>query len=262
MIDAGDVHLRRVGLPCTVVCRLALFVAMFGVFSLAGASASFACSVEAEPVNDHCYSQVEWNMNQPKGEEVYGAEAELETYYGNVPLWKKGDFITNELWVSFENSASWVEGGAVIGNGSNESTPYYFVARQYNCNKCYYEFDYYPAGPAYNTWYTLYIDEPGGPDGEWCTTWAWDSKPDFCFAGFWKASDELTTGMEYGTTTSSGADNNGRSVGWDMWTNGTWHRSWQGAYSKAEPYYIKPMCINAPAPGYGYGSIAFAAPGC
>jgi hypothetical protein len=241
-----------------VMSRLVLFVMVLGMGVLMNVTEASACSANA---GEHCYSVVNWNMNEPEGEEVYGAQAELETFYGDVPRWEYGDFITNELWVAFANGNEWIEGGAVIGNRLNATTPNYFVAREYGADK-YLEFDYPGEGPGYYAWYGLYLDEPHGANGEWCATWGWETAPDYCFAGFWTASDELSTGMEFGTTTASGADNNGQSLGWALWTNWTWHEQWEGAYAKAEPSWNPPLCISAPSPGHNYGSVAFAVPGC
>ncbi len=253
------IHRYRTVTPGVARGRLPLLLATLALLLLTGVSPAFGCSAAER---HHCYSLTYYDMNQPKGEEVYGAYANIETFYGNVPRWADGDRINNELWVSFEGGNKWVEGGATIGNYLNATTPDYFVASEYGCNTCYWEFDYPGASPGYNSWYGLYIDEPNGANGEWCAQWAWDSKPDFCFSGLWTASDELETGMEFATKQRGGADNNGRSVGWEQWTNWTWHELWAGAYSHAEPYVEEPLCINVPAPGFNLGSVAFAAPGC
>lgn len=105
---------------------LMLLLATLCGLALVDSPRAFACNNSV-----HCYSIINWNMNPSKGEEVYGAQAELETYYANVPLWEDGaDFITNELWVGFENSSQWVEGGAVIGQGESQTSPYYFLAEE------------------------------------------------------------------------------------------------------------------------------------
>jgi hypothetical protein len=241
--------------------RLVLLVAALGTLAMMSAPEALGCSVEREK---HCYSLVEWNMNQSLGEDVYGGHAALETYSGYVPRWEDGDFITNEMWVGTgEEGAKWIEGGAVIGNYLNATTPDYFVAREYG-SKEYYEFDYPGASPGYNTEYGLYLDEPYGANGDWCATWDWDSKPDFCFSGFSTVSTELEAGMEYATPTSSGAYNNGKSVGQALWTNWTWHEVWAGTYNHAEIHRIKPLCIVAPLFGDTWGSVSFSyeAPGC
>jgi hypothetical protein len=237
--------------------RIIVVLAALGVLALLYAPVAVGCSAKE---GEHCYSLTYWDMNKSRGEELYGAKAEIESYYGYVPRWASGDRINNELWVAFENGKKWVEGGATIGNGLNATTPDYFVAR--DSGSSYWEFDYPGASPGYNTWYGLYLDEPHGATGEWCATWVWDSTPDFCWTGFWTASDEVETGMEFATTQQSGADNNGRSLGWALWTNWTWHELWQGSYTHAEPYWEEPLCINDPAPGYTWGSVAFSAPGC
>src|ERR1700733_12151384 len=132
----------------SAVRRLVLIVAALGALAMMSTSEAFGCSVEEEK---HCYSLVAWNMNKSLGEEVYGGHAALETYTGYVPRWEYGDFITNEMWVGTgEGGVKWIEGGAVIGNGLNATTPDYFVARSYGPKK-YYEFDYPGAGPGYNT---------------------------------------------------------------------------------------------------------------
>lgn len=257
-----DTHRIRSAHHRSVVRRFVLFVAVLGALVMMSAPEALGCSVEP---GKHCYSLVEYNMNKSLGEESYGGHAALESYSGYVPRWENGDFITNEMWVGTgEGGAKWIEGGAVIGNYLNATTPDYFVAREYG-PKEFYEFDYPGASPGYNKEYGLYLDEPyGDADGTWCATWDWDSKPDFCFSGFWTASTELETGMEYATPTSSGAYNNGKSVGQTQWNNWTWHEIWAGSYNHAEPFRIKPLCIVTPVSGYTWGSVAFSyeAPGC
>jgi hypothetical protein len=93
--------------------------------------------------------------------------------------------------------------------------------------------------------------------------WAWDKSPDACYNDFPKKSEALQTGLEYATSAGTGAEINGRSVGWTEWNNWTWHEGWYGAYAKAHPNYSgSPLCIVIPASGYTYGSVAFADPGC
>ena len=245
-------------LPVLVTASCVLAIALATV----GASKAFGCS-KAE--GQHCYALTEYIMDPSKGEAVYGAYANMELFYGTVPSWEEGDFETGEMWVGL-GQERWMEGGATIGHGwsenltGNGTTPYYFVARSYG-PKQYYEFDWYGVGPGFNNWYGLYISEQKTANGNWCTQWAWDKSPDFCWNGFQNKSTDLETGMEYATSPASGPTFNGRSVGWQEWTNWTWHAFWYGAYNKARPYYEKPLCINAPAPGYTYGSVAFAT-GC
>jgi len=243
-----------------------LLVASAAVAALAlavlGAPAAFACSKEE---GHHCYSVTYYEMSSAKGEKVFGASSNMELYYGVTPWWEAGDRQNAEMWVGLGNDR-WVEGGATVGHGYNagtgaESTPMYFVARNYGPGS-YWEFDWQGDGPGYYNWYRLYIAEQGTANGTWCTQWAWDSKPDFCFADFAPSSTELEAGLEYATSPASGARINGRSVGAEEWTNWTWHESWSGSYNHAQPFYESPLCINVPAPGYTWGSVAFSAPGC
>jgi hypothetical protein len=236
------------------------------VVTCASVPAALACSKENAY---HCYAITEYKMDQEEGESVYGAQADMELYYGKTPWYYAGDRQNDELWVDMnENHTTWIEGGAYVGyaytaeGSSSESTPYYFLANSYGPGT-YSEFDYPGAGPAYNTWYGLYLDEPHGVNGEWCATWIWDNTPDRCWVDYRYKATELQTGLEYATEPESGAEINGRSIGWDEWTNWTWHESWSGSYKRASSGYTgSPLCINVPAPGYTYGSVAFAAPGC
>ncbi len=224
-----------------------------------GTQSAYGCNVTE---NHHCYGITRWNMNKSLGEEVYGGQAEIDTFYGSVPNWAtEGGFLDNEMWVSFPGE-KWVEGGVSVGAPVGERALYFFVARDYG-GENYWEFNY-PGDPAsYNTWIGIYLDEPYGANGEWCATWAWDTKPDFCFPGFQHYSTDLEAGLEFATTTASGADNNGQIVGWALWNNWTWHEQWAGSYnhaSRVEPN--SPICTTVPSPGYTWGSIAFAIPGC
>ena len=236
--------------------RLFLVAAAAALGILTVPSIASACS-SAEGA--HCHAITAWSMEH-SGEEVRGAFDEIESFYGSVPNYTT-DFIDNEMWVTFPSKAySWVEAGATWGYGTpGPETPDYFYARSYS--KTNYAEAIYPSGPPMYAWYGVYIDDPS-LNGSWCVQWQWDTTPDICFTNFPKTSKELQSGLEYATTVSSGANNNGRAVGWAQWMDGSWHREWQGAYHHAEPFRNVPMCINTPAPGYLVGSIAFAAPGC
>jgi hypothetical protein len=238
------------------IASLALALA---ILACTGASNAFACGA---PVEVHCYGITKYNMNQSKGEEVYGAQEEISIAYGSVPNWssEKG-FLDDEMWVGL-GSERWEEGGVSVGYPFGEKTLYYFVAREYSHNQ-YWEYEYPGSTAPWYEWIGLYIDEPYGANGDWCYTWAWDTKPDFCWSGWPKSSTQLEAGLEFATTASSGADNNGQIVGWEQWNNWSWHREWAGAYAHA--YRVapeKPICTTVPSPGYTWGSIAFAVPGC
>jgi hypothetical protein len=245
---------------------LALSVVVVGAVALCDAVPAAAC--ESYPESNHCYAETEWNMMSSPSEEVFGIYTNLLAYYGSVPFRSGYDaFITNEEWVSFPklNPKAWVEGGIIIGNAETETTPKYFWARSYNAELGSLVKFVYPGEAPYNTKIGLYIDEPHGANGEWCITWAWDTKPDECFTHFPKSSKRVETGMEYADINSSGATNNGYSLPWDEWNNGTWHESWAGAENEAEinwEHLEKPLCVSAPISGHNKGSVAFAVPGC
>jgi len=207
---------------------------------------------------EHCYSIASWYMPS-SGEEVRGAYAELETYYGEVPHFNE-EFLTNELWVDFPSkSEAWVEAGIVFDGGrpGSPTNDEYFYARSYG-PKQFMKYQNYDAGAPMYSWYGVYIDDPS-LNGDWCITWKWDSKPDECFPSFPKTSKLLQTGLE---DAGPSTRNNGRSVGWKQTMSGGWYKEWNDAGSEAEPFHESPTCINAPAPGYPVGSIAFSVPGC
>jgi hypothetical protein len=217
---------------------------------------AYACNVEPDK---HCYSIVDWSMTKP--EEVMGAYDEIETSYGDVPHFEM-EFIDNEMWVAFPqiNDEAWVEAGVTFGYGTgSEDVDDYFYAGSYGPKK-YKEF-IYPEGPPNETWIGVYLDDPE-INGAWCVEWKWDTKPEICWTGFSDSSIELESGLEFATTTASGADDNGRNSGWAQYMNGGWHHEWNDGVTKAEPIRNKPLCIAAPAPGYTWGSIAYSAPGC
>jgi hypothetical protein len=68
--------------------------------------------------------------------------------------------------------------------------------------------------------------------------------------------------LEFATTTSSGADNNGILIGWQQHMNAEWFENWESLWNHAVPAWNPPLCINVPAPGHKSGSIAFSVPGC
>jgi hypothetical protein len=247
--------------------HLAALLVVVGMIVALSAPVASACAKEE---GQHCYAIVEYKMNESKGEAVLGSFANMELYYGRTPWWYKGDRQNGEMWVDMNNSHTrWIEGGAYVGahynpaGSSSETTPYYFLANTYGPGT-YSELDYAGTGPAYNTWYGLYLAEKvGEANGTWCAQWAWDSKPDLCWSAYRNHATELQTGLEYATSAGTGAEINGRSVGWEQWTDWSWHEGWEGAYAHAITKYDgSPLCMVAPAPGYKYGSVAFADPGC
>jgi hypothetical protein len=237
--------------------RLALVLALCSVALMIPAQAD-ACSVES---GRHCYAIEKWEMTGSPAE-IMGAYANIDMYYGKVPNWGS-EFLDNEMWVAFPgfNADAWVEAGATVGWPYSETEPHYFVARSYNASN-YWEYIWPNAGPGYNNWFGFYIDEPYGMNGEWCLTWKWDNSPDDCFTSFPKSSKELQGGLEFATTTSSGADNNGILLGWQQWVNGAWYETWESAWNHPYAVLNSPLCLNVPAPGHNWGSVAFAVPGC
>jgi hypothetical protein len=238
--------------PALLLCTVALLLP----------EAAAACSVEE---SQHCYAIEAWNM-QGSPAEVIGAFAHEELYYGNTPNWSpevEGGFQDGEMWVAFPgfNPDAWVEAGATIGWPYSETEPRYFVARSYNSSN-YWEYVWPTSGPPYYSWFGYYIDEPYGQNGKWCLTWEWDKTPDDCFASFPKSSKELNAGLEFATTTASGADSNGLLIGWQQWTNGAWYENWESSWNKPRAEHNAPLCLNVPAPGHHNGSIAFSVPGC
>ncbi len=250
-------HGQRVQAPikARMMVGFVATVSLMSISMLALPNLADGCSISA-----HCYSLSIWEMKPP--EELAGTYTAIEAYYGVVPGWASGEFITDETWVGFPqyNEYASVEGGVVIGNYENETTPYYFVARTYSRYN-YYEEDYFPDGPPYNAWSGLYWDQPDGA-GTWCVTWAWDSKPDFCYSGFPGDSYDVSNGMEFATTTSSGANNNGRNYAYGQWMSGAWHTEWNDGATHAYGFRNSPLCNTAPAPGYTWGSVAYSVPGC
>jgi hypothetical protein len=243
--------------------RVGLLVAL-GCVGLTIPTQADACSVKE---GQHCYAVEQWSMLGSPAE-VIGAYAHEIIAYGKTPNWisppsGEGGFQDDEMWVVFPNFSedAWVEAGATIGWPYSETVPLYFVARSYNA-KNYWEYVWPSWGPGYNNWFGYYIDEPHGQNGEWCVTWEWESKPIECFTSFPKSSKDLQAGLEFATTTASGADNNGLILGWQQWTNGAWYENWESAWNKPSYEDNKPLCINEPAPGHNYGSVAFAVPGC
>ncbi|MBA3808530.1 MAG: hypothetical protein H0X28_09090 [Solirubrobacterales bacterium] len=255
--------MRLIAVP-RITARLLLgFAGAAGIVALVMPTPAHACSVKSE---QHCYAIEDWEMTGSPAE-VMGAYASVDIYYGQVPNWSpegEGGFLDNEVWVAFpgfSSSGAWVEAGATVGWPYSGTEPRYFVARQYN-SKDYWEYVWPTAGPGYNNWFSYYINEPHGKNGEWCLTWAWDKTPSNCFTSFPKSSKELNGGLEFATTTTSGANNNGLLVGWQQWTNGAWYENWESAWNHPFAARNKPLCLNVPAPGRHWGSVAFSVPGC
>lgn len=250
---------KAVSHASAVRVRSVAVIAALGAIALVAPAAASACAVSE---SSHCYAVTEWNMFGSPAQ-LIGTKDEVEIFYGTVPWWEHGDFLDNEEWVTFpqRSLSSWVEAGATIGPPYSGSEPRYFVARSYGPHE-YWEYVWPSAGPGFYNWFGFYLDEPYGANGDWCLTWNWDKAPDNCFSGFPTVTKNVEAGLEFATSASSGANNNGRSFAWQQWTNGAWYRSWESAWNHAVPYREAPLCENVPAPGYGSGSIAFAVPGC
>jgi hypothetical protein len=240
---------------------MALMFAIAATLIAAHSSTAVACEFEVY----HCWARAQWSMTG--AEKVKGAYAEIETFYTTVPNYSDG-FVDNSLWTYIPTYASdkWVEAGSMVGfytkyPSERATKPEYYVYVNYGPGS-YKQYNNYATGPADYSWFGVYIDQPYGA-GEWCVTWKWDTKPDYCFGPFEHTySTELWDGLEVADTISSGVENNGQAVGWGEWMNGEWHEEWNGGTAHAEPFWNSPLCINAPSPGYTWGSAAFAVPGC
>ena len=200
--------------------------------------------------------------------EVMGAKAEEIIYYGKTPNWHPNGergFQDDEMWVDFPqlNSVASVEAGGTIGYPHGETEPLYFVARTY-CKEgpgCYYEY-VWPSSPGYNTWFAWDINERFGLDGNWCVTWRGEESAPICYAGFPDRSKELEAGLEYATTTASGADNHALLLGWEQLMDGAWYPFWESLWNVPVPSYNLPLCVTVPVPGHNHGSVTFVAPRC
>jgi hypothetical protein len=208
---------------------------------------------------NHCYSVTEWKM-PGAGEELRGTKDEIEAYYGSV-YYSGFEYVDDEMWDLFTET-SWVEAGITWGEGTvhGGSEDNYFYAHETNPSN-YIEYAYPEGAPMYD-WFGFYIDDPE-QNGHWCVTWEWDHTPDWCGGGYPKYTKWVQNGMEDAAKTEEGdADNNGRGVGWKQTLNGGWYKEWTASGSLPIARWNSPACINVPAPGYTYGSVAFSIPGC
>jgi hypothetical protein len=212
---------------------------------------AFACSVEE---GKHCYAIEDWHM-QGSPAEIMGAKAEEVLAPSYVPNWGS-EFLDDEMWVAFPqmNSEAWVEAGATVGWPYSPTEPHYFHARSYGPKK--YNEAIYPTGPGYYNWFSYYLDEPYGHNGEWCITFGWESSPNQCWANFGKSSQELQAGLEFATTTSSGAYNATVIQGWEQWMSGTWVARWESPWNHPFAVLNSPLCLDVPAPERDWGSVA------
>jgi hypothetical protein len=177
-----------------------------------------------------------------------------------VPNWSpsgEGGFLDDEMWVAFPqiNGDAWVEAGATVGWPYSPTVPHYFHARSYSSTN-YSEYIYPSEGPGYYNWFSEYLDEPYGHNGDWCITWGWESSPAQCWGSFGKSSQELEAGLEFATTTSSGAYNATVIQGWEQWMSGTWDARWESPWNTPYAEWNSPLCINVPAPERDLGSVA------
>ncbi len=190
-------------------------------------------------INNHCYSVTRWVMNDPP-ESVKGGVAFITTNQMNVPEWRNGSFVDDEMWVVFQSSGGWIEAGQTAGNGDDCCTLHAFVAHSLNYHLKGYE-EYIYTGFADTPTSKFYIEDRGG-NSNWCTYWAEDNVLVYCLGGKYPAyADWLEAGIE--AASNSRPVNEGSQEVAAVFREGTWH-SWDGSETIAYGETGPEMCIT------------------
>ncbi len=109
----------------------------------------------------HCYAVEAFEMSGYPREYADGAVADQYTAAMNIPGWESGDFVTNELWVSFPGNQNYLEdgqmsGGALAGGAAGTCCALHpFYAETTNGNQYGYESPNFVGGANYN-YYEIY----------------------------------------------------------------------------------------------------------
>jgi hypothetical protein len=207
------------------------------------------CSaVVNEQVNHHCYAIEELSMFGYPREYVSGTVAFMDTTSMNVPGWERGDFVTNEAWVSF-NPGGWIESGQIAGSYDCCSVHPFFAATTGGIEHGFYFYES-PATVPLNT-YNHYVIYDPQPRGTWRVYWGSSEVKAYAYHQFPTWSNELQAGFEGGANAQP--YNWGRDqVASLVPPNDAW-APYETAYRHAVTVRSPGMCIerNYEAPAWG-----------
>lgn len=233
---------------------IALIVMFCGGVFAATARASWEEGKCSAADNNHCYAIAEWNLKNPP-EEAKGGVAYMTTDSIDAPGWASGDFVDNEMWVSFPGG-NWLESGQTAGNGYDCCTIHAFWA--YQRDGTYEEWLAPTAGNPPTNHYIIEDTSPGS-SRNWCIYWG-EYVTQACFSEMFPAyASDLEAGIE--AATNEKPENEGSDEVAVVLKSGEWH-SWSGPETeskftkinyKREP--VSKLCIklnpSSPYPGNG-----------
>jgi len=186
------------------------------------------CSVEAEPVNHHCYA-----LARRAGVSKYADIVYMDTEGMYVPGAKGYDtFISNETWISFNaNPGEWIETGTIAGIEDCCSLHEFYDEQYHGRLQEHFHYDEIPVPGSPFEQYLIFDPEQ---NGRWHIYWAGaGSCGEWCevavFGGGWPtAFNTQEAGAEVSTPSvpyNYGRDEVAASNGgaWEPWTGATYH---------------------------------------
>lgn len=211
----------------------------------------------------HCYGIAEWSMSgsgNGGGEELKGISGEIASDAMSVPLWEKGDFVTNEMWMDApESEGGWAEDGQIAGydysteegHEVNGYSLHPFYAYEPNNGAGAFEIYISPGTFAAGSWES-YSEEDIYTNGVWCA--GFPAGTAACKGGYPAFATDVQVGME--AADERQPENAGQDHIIRQNTTGTWE-TWPHATYESEDYngeseagYVCAANYGHLAPGY------------
>jgi hypothetical protein len=178
----------------------------------------------------HCYALDTWEMTG--NEKIEGMEVWMDTELMNVPEWKSGAWVTNEVWQGFEPQGWWVEVGQIAGGNSFWLEP---ESEIYERNCCSLHSVWGFEGPHGYLDYSapwgvdtnvnnVYLISGTGHNGEWCAYF--DHTQAWCETGYPDWSNEIEVGGEYDSNTRPQNQARDGVNGWWGGASHNWLKGW------------------------------------
>jgi hypothetical protein len=181
----------------------------------------------------HCYAVTSWSMTN--GETVLGTSIQLDTIYASVPEKGSGEeeeFLTNEMWDTFDGGKHWVEEGQIVNYGG----AFNYFWDTYN-HEGFSEIHQFCCATT-NQWNTYKMQF----DNQRESTHAWDFYINGTFEGIGEGLERASTEVEAGLETTNAKNTNYGQTAYaeNLGTQGEWWASWEasgaGNYAKPETF--------------------------
>ena len=206
-------------------------------------AATWKCYRSAEE-NHHCYALAYWHMVGCPKECIQGGVLNVITESMDVPGWKSGDFVDNEMWESSKASHGWVESGTTAGGGIDCCSLHRFEADVNNNGTGYSEYVQPGSIPLHEA--HDYVIQDLEYNGIWRVYWGQENtnwyEAGVYNHGYSSSTDELEAGFEGGANTQP--YNSAVQALAGVWGEPpSWH-PWEGEYSHAQFTASPATCIE------------------